>query len=223
MVRVQHMLGMMAGGYGVGSWGAKGIDAGAYARELMNHSANLVRNQSNGEDVNPTTILKEAYIHTRLPGSSTACLLTLKDNNWLDVVNVGDSGFMLIRNGACIYKSPVQQYQFNYPYQLKADSAVHEPTKAMKMDIRVEAGDMIVLATDGLFDNLFSKEIEETIQEGIERMIDPEGLAGHLACKAFYKSMDKTARTPFALDSGGKFSGGKQDDITVIVSRINRL
>ena len=32
--------------------------------------------------------------------------------------NVGDGGFVLIRGGKIVYKSPVQEHKFNCPYQL---------------------------------------------------------------------------------------------------------
>lgn len=38
----------------------------------------------------------------------------------LQAANLGDSGFMLMRNGRSIFKSPVQQHQFNIPFQLES-------------------------------------------------------------------------------------------------------
>ena len=38
----------------------------------------------------------------------------------LHAANLGDSGFILIRNGRTIFKSPVQQHQFNIPFQLES-------------------------------------------------------------------------------------------------------
>lgn len=40
------------------------------------------------------------------------------DFQTLNAVNVGDSGFMVVRGGKVIYQSPVQQWSFNCPYQL---------------------------------------------------------------------------------------------------------
>lgn len=36
----------------------------------------------------------------------------------LSAANLGDSGFMIIRSGRTIFKSPPQQHDFNFPYQL---------------------------------------------------------------------------------------------------------
>ena len=38
----------------------------------------------------------------------------------LQAVNVGDSGFLVLRNGHLVFKSPVQQHTFNLPYQLES-------------------------------------------------------------------------------------------------------
>ena len=38
----------------------------------------------------------------------------------LQAANLGDSGFVLMRNGLTIFKSPVRQHQFNIPFQLES-------------------------------------------------------------------------------------------------------
>lgn len=45
----------------------------------------------------------------------------------LHAVNMGDSGFMLIRQGVAIYKSPIQQHYFNCPYQLGNSANSNKP------------------------------------------------------------------------------------------------
>ena len=48
----------------------------------------------------------------------------------LNVVNVGDSGFMLFRKGNMIYKSSTQQHRFYSPYQLGKNSHCDDPSVA---------------------------------------------------------------------------------------------
>lgn len=36
----------------------------------------------------------------------------------LHAVNLGDSGFIVVRDGCTIFRSPVQQHDFNFTYQL---------------------------------------------------------------------------------------------------------
>ena len=45
-------------------------------------------------------------------------LICANSSQILHTVNVGDSGFVLIRSGKIVYQSPVQQRRFNCPYQL---------------------------------------------------------------------------------------------------------
>ncbi|OMO79820.1 phosphatase 2C (PP2C)-like protein [Corchorus capsularis] len=208
---------------GVGGWNSKGIDAGIYARELMNNALMAILTQPDRQ-VDPMTVLSEAYSKTKALGSSTACIITLKDDNMLHAVNMGDSGFMLIRGGVVIYKSPIQQHSFNFPYQLGYSSGnADRPSQAEVIKLGVEPGDVIIAGTDGLFDNLSEDQILEAAARGIEQGLDPEDVAWPVAQRAYNVSMDGQAVTPFMQAStlaGKRHTGGKQDDITVIVSRI---
>ena len=40
----------------------------------------------------------------------------------LHAINLGDSGFMVVRDGCTIFRSPVQQHDFNFTYQLESGS-----------------------------------------------------------------------------------------------------
>ncbi|CAK7335754.1 unnamed protein product [Dovyalis caffra] len=101
-------------------------------------------------------------------GSSTACILTIDQDNGLTTVNMGDGGFMLIRNGGDVYKSSIQQYSFNYPYQLQDHDRV-EPLVAHSVSVQVmtppvEVGEVIGAGTDGLFDSLHPRQLEELVK-----------------------------------------------------------
>ena len=55
----------------------------------------------------------------RYLGSSTACVVTLNHlNGLMTVANVGDSGYILFRNGKIIRKSEPQRLTFDCPRQL---------------------------------------------------------------------------------------------------------
>lgn len=64
---------------GVGGWTDKGVNAGDYARELMINSVNALHTEPKGA-VDPRRVLSQAHLNTKLPGSSTACLLSLNGN-----------------------------------------------------------------------------------------------------------------------------------------------
>jgi protein phosphatase PTC7 len=95
-------------------------------------------------------------------GSSTACVVILnRDNNTLYTANIGDSGFIVVRKGRIIRKSEEQQHYFNTPFQLslpppgyQADVLSDQPDSAITDNFPVEDGDVILVATDGVFDNL---------------------------------------------------------------------
>ncbi|KAF7147377.1 hypothetical protein RHSIM_Rhsim03G0031800 [Rhododendron simsii] len=113
---------------GVGGWAKTGVDAGEYSRELMTNSTIAVLNQPEGA-VDPKQVLNEAYSNTKARGSSTACIIALNGHS-LRAVNMGDSGFMVVRGGRVIYQSPIQQWSFNCPYQLGSSKKDH-PDLAM--------------------------------------------------------------------------------------------
>ncbi|KAK4412897.1 putative protein phosphatase 2C 55 [Sesamum alatum] len=205
---------------GVGGWAKAGIDGGEYARQLMINSVLALQKEPRFR-VNPKRVLEEAFKNTTAQGSSTACIITLSGDK-LRAVNVGDSGFMVIRNGEdVVYRSPTQQHYFNCPYQLgnKKDN----PSAAVEMEVRVEAGDVIVAGTDGLMDNMHASEIVESLRRGVSEKESMRKQACYMANVALYNSFDRYADTPFSIASrkaGRCRRGGKVDDITVIIARI---
>ena len=62
-------------------------------------------------------------------GSSTALVLTLEGST-LHAANVGDSGFMVVRNGQAVFRSPTQQKRFNFPFQLACGEMGDPPSCA---------------------------------------------------------------------------------------------
>jgi protein phosphatase PTC7 len=78
------------------------------------------------DSVLPVQILKYAAQKcSQIIGSSTACILVLNPvQRILRSANLGDSGFLLIRQGKAIYHSPQQQFMFNGPYQVLLFSTV---------------------------------------------------------------------------------------------------
>ena len=67
-------------------------------------------------------------------------------------------------------------------------------------------------------------QILEAAATGIEQGLHPKEVAWSLAQEAYHISLDREAVTPFMEEcrkAGKSHSGGKPDDITVIVSRIS--
>ncbi|KAL4627671.1 hypothetical protein ACB092_05G181800 [Castanea dentata] len=210
---------------GVGGWARYGVDAGIYARQLMSNVVTAVQKQQTplNRIVDLRQALEEGFLNTKAMGSSTACIVTFKDY-YLRAINVGDSGFMIFRNSICVYKSPIQQHGFNYPYQLGNIMTCDKPCSAIVTTVeRLLPGDIIVLGTDGLLDNMFTAEIEDIISKGTLEGVNTEKLASTIAHLALFNSMDKNVDSPFAQAArlaGLKHNGGKRDDITVIVGHV---
>lgn len=52
-------------------------------------------------------------------GSSTACIIVFDNvNHILYSANLGDSGFLVVREGKVVHRSEEQQHYFNTPFQL---------------------------------------------------------------------------------------------------------
>ncbi|CAL9158247.1 unnamed protein product [Musa hybrid cultivar] len=207
---------------GVGGWANHGVDAGQYSRALMSHSVDAIEEESKGS-IDPLRVLEKAYTRTKAEGSSTACIIALTDQG-IRAVNLGDSGFIVVRDGCTIFRSPVQQHDFNFTYQLESNNASDLPSAAQQVfSFPVESGDVIVAGTDGLFDNLYNSEITAVVVHGIRAGLGPQVMAQKIAALARQRAQDKNRQTPFsaaAQEAGYRYYGGKLDDITVVVSYI---
>ncbi|KAH8955635.1 hypothetical protein BDL97_08G151000 [Sphagnum fallax] len=205
---------------GVGGWADMGVDAGEYARELMTQSMIAVCQEPQGF-IDPARVMARAHSKTKCRGSSTACILALSDYG-LQAANLGDSGFLLMRNGRTVFKSPVQQHQFNIPFQLESGGS-DPPSAAEVFSLPVAAGDVIVAGTDGLFDNVYDNELTGVVVRSTRAGHGPQLTAQKLVALARERAEDRNRQTPFstaAQEAGFRFYGGKMDDITVIVSYI---
>lgn len=206
---------------GVGGWVRHGIDAGVYARDLMRNAMLAVEREPKGF-VDPRRVLNEAFLNTTAQGSSTASIVTLK-KNLLHGVNVGDCRLMLFRNNKCIFKSPIQQHRFNKPYQLGNSEKSDRPDSSEEYQVCVEAGDIVVFGSDGLWDNMHAGEIEIALWQLSLGIVDIHDLIEYISHNALSISKQKNGATPFALAAqreGFDYKGGKIDDITVLVAQI---
>ncbi|XP_061345444.1 probable protein phosphatase 2C 80 [Gastrolobium bilobum] len=142
--------------------------------------------------VDPRKVLNDAFLNTKAKGSSTASSIVTLKEGVLHGVNLGNNEI--------------------------SDSS----DSAYEYEISVKAEDILVLGSDGLFDNLYADDIEEVLRwtNGVFEVND---LAQHIADIALSFSKSKDFRTPFQDASereGHSHMGGKKDDITVLVAQI---
>lgn len=94
--------------------------------------------------------------------------------------------------------------------------------------MQVLPGDIVVLGSDGLFDNVSDGEVV-TIAEQLlrENCCTPSELARCLLHNAYHNSLDRTKATPYSMAATEVFdmvySGGKKDDISVVVAKVRVL
>lgn len=206
---------------GVGGWADVGVNAGHFSRELMSHSVRAIQEEPEG-CFDPARVLEKAHSCTKAKGSSTACIIGLTEKG-LQAINLGDSGFVVVRDGSTIFQSPVQQHGFNFTYQLESGSGADLPSSGQVFLIPVVPGDVIIAGTDGLFDNLYNNEVTAVVVHAVRAGLEPQVTAQKIAALARQRALDKNRQTPFstaAQEAGFRYYGGKLDDITVVVSYI---
>jgi len=234
---VDDAAGVVGVADGVGGWVSSGVDPGVFSRQLMNFAAESVR----AGESDPGAVLQSAHAKTTALGSSTAVVMAFVPARGgepakLRAVNLGDSGFLLLRDGAVLSQSRPQQKSFNAPFQIRAPNtgaAAEMPSDAETYEVNdVRVGDVVVLATDGVLDNLFPEEVAAIVRsvqsgDGLSASAQAplaERAANRLAQAAVDASMNTTRISPFtmfAARAGRWHLGGKQDDVAVVVSVVS--
>mmetsp|Transcript_20449 Transcript_20449/g.70809 ORF Transcript_20449/g.70809 Transcript_20449/m.70809 type:complete len:570 (+) Transcript_20449:67-1776(+) len=244
---------------GVGSmsrYSKYGVDTAAYAAELMERAAHAIAPGGSAwleastdhkgcppPDVLAAAAVRAAEAESTTFGAATITVLQLTGSS-VGVANLGDSGFMVLQQTQqgfeVVTRSTEQQHGWNFPYQLMrlpptlglsagAQSDCATDCDCYQFPVRV--GDLVLLYSDGLVDNLHEHEISEIIErvcanaqqhgKGPGALADPELLSRSLARAAQVRSWDTSADSPFsaaARRQGQAFFGGKEDDITVVAA-----
>lgn len=208
---------------GIGSWKNFGVDSSIYSQGLVTGIKNLFARNTRLYTSQPGDLVKAARTTVSAPGSSTVVLATLSGNT-LRVVYLGDSDYLILRkNGKyyeTVFKSSPQQHRFNMPYQLSAN--IDNTYLMQRNEHTVISGDIIILGSDGLFDNLFVDIIVQIINTHLTQ--SPVELAKMLTEAAESYSAQTVNPTPYSWNArlhGLQHNGGKKDDITSIVAYIN--
>ena len=203
-------------------------------RNVMEHAFRMTENYGSSTAI--VTAFRENTLSFACLGDSGILILRVRDS--------------CARSLAIIYRSVEQQHAFNCPFQLThiPKPEEYESLKSMGLgaltkvlrragkiyqdsctdaccdEIPLQEGDIVIAASDGLFDNLFDHDIA-SIAERLSSEEPVELFAAKLAQAlteiAVEKGWDSTYKSPFAkhaVKAGKSFIGGKLDDTTVIVA-----
>uniref|UniRef100_M4D4P4 PPM-type phosphatase domain-containing protein n=1 Tax=Brassica campestris TaxID=3711 RepID=M4D4P4_BRACM len=209
---------------GVSQWSFEGISEGMYAQELMSNCEKIISDETAEICDDPVHVLHRSVNETKSSGSSTALIAHLS-NNELHIANIGDSGFMVVRNRTVLQKSSPMFHHFCFPLHITRGDDILKLAEVYHVNL--EEGDVVITASDGLFDNLYEKEIVSIVCRLLEQGLEPQRIAELVAAKAQEVGRSETERTPFgdaAKEEGHDgYRGGKLDAVTVIVSLVKTV
>jgi serine/threonine protein phosphatase PrpC len=220
---------------GVGGWaGVSGANPAIYSLKLMHYVYSELQKLDYDYDldydfyknVNATEILAKGYQQVNedckrdsILGSTTALIAILRDAE-LRISSIGDCGIMVVRDKEPVFRNEEQQHSFNCPYQLGVKSK-DTPNDAQHYTIPIQEGDIVVVGSDGLFDNVFDEQILEIINSES----DAQKIADALLNKAREVAEEtESGASPFqerAVREGYYYQGGKADDMTVVIGIVS--
>ncbi|KAK4105336.1 protein serine/threonine phosphatase 2C [Parathielavia hyrcaniae] len=168
---------------GVGGWMDSGVDPADFSHAFCDYMAAgavaaAATMRGTGRPLTARQLMQLGYEAVcRDPaikaGGSTAVVGLLTAEGLLEVANLGDSGFILLRLNGVHASSEPQTHAFNTPYQLSVvplnmlmraatfggAQLMDQPRDAEVTRHRLRHGDVLVFASDGLWDNLFNQDV----------------------------------------------------------------
>ncbi|KAM5583088.1 putative protein phosphatase 2C 26 [Rosa sericea] len=226
-----HNGGVIAVADGVSGWAEQNVDPSLFPKELMAYASSFVEDVEVND--NPQVLIGKAHAATSSIGSATVIVAMLERNGILKIANVGDCGLRVIREGKVYFSTSPQEHYFDCPFQLSSQAFGQTYRDAVVSSVELIEGDTIVMGSDGLFDNVFDHEIVSTLT-GYR---DVAEAAKALANLASNHSLDLKFDSPYIIEArargfeapfwkkilGMKLTGGKPDDITVVVGQVVSL
>eukprot|EP00818_Percolomonas_sp_WS_P009902 CAMPEP_0117439890 /NCGR_PEP_ID=MMETSP0759-20121206/2794_1 /TAXON_ID=63605 /ORGANISM="Percolomonas cosmopolitus, Strain WS" /LENGTH=317 /DNA_ID=CAMNT_0005231611 /DNA_START=464 /DNA_END=1417 /DNA_ORIENTATION=- len=216
---------------GVGGYSQLGVDPAEYSN-LMADSCRIAFEENSKTDLRD--VLERAYaraVSWGTQGGTTAVLAKYDpSSNQMEILNLGDSKALHFSKDAegkyaLLDETSEQEHFFNCPFQLSSEQS-DKPNVADAKMFSISTGDIIVLATDGITDNLSVEEMLRIINEKRAACTDESTFARDcseaLTKRATEIARNPKAKTPFQIRSKGRFEGGKMDDITNVLCYIRK-
>ncbi|KAK9863067.1 hypothetical protein WJX84_009275 [Apatococcus fuscideae] len=221
---------------GVGGWGADGINPAEYSRMLMR----LTQQSLESAISQPPSAQPDSSSSSSMPSEAAS-----RDSPSINSAVLGDSIFMHVRDRQVLHRATPGLHFFDCPFQFgnapEHTSGTDTADDADMATLSVQPGDILVMATDGVWDNMQDADILGLLP------IDASGLDGaaqDIGDLARRNALDPEYDSPYAAEarkagldlpwwekvSGGRISaegfklaalrGGKLDDITVVLGMV---
>lgn len=142
------------------------------------------------------------------------CIVQRKEENKIRAITLGDTGFLVLRHGKIIFRSKRESVLYDtLPFTIKDPRFL---SRAIQTELSLLDDDLIIVGSDGLFDNLFFEDIEDIVHKSEKTQI-----AQNLATSALATGYSKRKITPFServnAETDQIWRGGKPDDVAVVV------
>jgi len=213
---------------GVYGWRDQGIDPGEFSRALMK---SLLERLPDDPNKRMKLMIREAFddvLSQNIQGSCTVCLMRINTvSHEMKVYVLGDSRVTIVRYNEkeshyhFFWSSEESEHEFGCPKQLGSQKFSSHPDDGEVTYVNLCRNDVLIAASDGLYDNVLGEEILEYLDQWYvspPRRIDIAIRA--LVAKAYDNSVSPYTDTPYARSAtenfGMIYSGGKQDDISAI-------
>ncbi|AGO10723.1 AaceriAGR363Wp [[Ashbya] aceris (nom. inval.)] len=226
---------------GVGGWAMHGYDSSAISRELCASLQEYAERAAGAPG--PKELLRHAWRRVREDGiakvgGTTAVVAQLRPEGQLRVANLGDSWCGVFRESKLVFETAVQTLAFNTPYQLsiipdhmQAEATrngrsyiLNTPEDADEYEFMLQKGDIVVLGTDGVTDNVAPEDIGMFIRDH-DNMKDLQAATEEFVSEVARLSKDPNFPSIFAQElqklTGEPHIGGKVDDITVVMVKVD--
>lgn len=179
-------------------------------------------NKSDANDILGTTTASSALLHYRRTSPSPTPVVL--------ATTLGDCKVLVIRPSAnsVLYHSTEQWHWFDCPRQLGTNSPDTPVGNAVTDTVDIQVGDVVLVLSDGVTDNLWEHEICANVSASVEKWKagkeeakdGPVYVARTLMNAAREIAQDPNAESPYmerAFDEGIAAEGGKLDDISVVI------
>ncbi|PJF16822.1 Protein phosphatase 2C (PP2C)-like domain-containing protein [Paramicrosporidium saccamoebae] len=222
---------------GVGGWGLSGGDSSKVSTGILEEMKGLASGTRLPlSEVAGLAFERMAAQRVHKQGSTTLCTAILDhESGRLDISNIGDSGALIIRDGKLLRKTKLGVEGFNAPHQVGFDQEGNPYGSIQQFESRqsvfLRSGDMIVMVTDGVLDNLYEQEIVDMVvamvgpvaNRSATKMVSNiqsldaalqervKSASTTLAWHSWARSNEVHWKSPFALSAlshGYMFSGG---------------